>query len=414
MSFFAVLRPQDALEPEPQVLTCHINFWALNNRGPKRFICDVGLHIAAPSGSHSGISSVDLALPFEIVDKGVDDLYEKLLDKEVADLVWGEPVGIDTPVSGDAVLERQDKTPLRLGRISLAKSTVENYPERTAATAHVELGATLAPGESAYFRIRFRVRKPGQTWVVKRSGLSHNGALVDFRISDPRETWHSRLERDLRDRIVELPNLYLFVISGWRLQMRVASPELKYVRVLEGQGWSRYLDRPTTVRRKSKLLVYYWRWPSSHDEAEKARRALVERVEAIEGKARVEEPRDDEASANETPIRPVAPARAFLDLSRDPGLLLFGNLIRFGLVGVGIAAVTAALLGHKFWAGWTLSWNWVGVALSVFGLTTILALVGAIGLLGKIGSTLARWTLTAYRGLEHLFLQTVFRIRDLR
>src|SRR5579863_523767 len=80
MSFFAVLRPEDPETIGPTVATCHVNFWALNNRGPKRFICDVGLHLQASTES---IDSVDLALPFE-VDLKVDDLHEKLLDKEIA------------------------------------------------------------------------------------------------------------------------------------------------------------------------------------------------------------------------------------------------------------------------------------------------------------------------------------------
>src|SRR5947208_15101710 len=93
MSFFAVLRSEGSQADAFHVLTCHVNFWSLGGfRKGSRFFCDVGLLVRA----NDQVRELDLALPFEVEGR-VKDLYDRMLDKEIADLIWGEPVGLSVP-----------------------------------------------------------------------------------------------------------------------------------------------------------------------------------------------------------------------------------------------------------------------------------------------------------------------------
>jgi hypothetical protein len=430
MSFFAVLKGEASDAGVCAVDLCHLNFWAL--RGLTRasqFRFDVGIKLTAITATRE----VGLALPFQVAQ--IADLHQLMLDKKIADLIWGEPVGLDVPPVADPPTVRfQDgRGEIRLRRVSVSKSVITNQRERSGAICSLSLAEPLLPEESGYYRIRFVVTDVGGTWVWKRSGLGVNGALVDFRVSDPRETWNVNLDQDLEARILDLPVLQLFVIAPWSLQMRNVSPELRYARVLEGRGWSAYVGRPTTLRRRSKLVVYYWKWPQRFTSVD---RRLDERFASLESDLRelraalgaksgeappIETDKDLEpevekgagdmtASSNEAPVTLPQPARAFLDLQRDPGLLPAGNFIRIGAVIAVASAVTAALLGHKFWRGWGDDFGWLGDVKAFIGLGTLGGVVLVVSLVG----VLRRWATAAWRvvrrGVEESFIAVVGRL----
>jgi hypothetical protein len=370
-------------------------------------VLDVGIEVTTTND----VDAIDVALPFQIEER-VADLYDRLLDKEIADLIWGEAVTLNIPKVGTASVTFADGTELALGRISETKTLVRNEPERNASICHLQFADVLPSGRRAYYRVRFKVPRPGRTWTWKRSGLGANGALLDFRISDPRETWHSRAERDLRSRIQPIGQAYLFVITSWGLQMRVASPTLRYVRVLEGQGWSSYLDRPTTFWRRARLVVYYWRWPAQEEEFE---REIRERVEALEERTRPEQPPSAEARhRNGEPVASVTqptPARAFLDLSRDPGLLPFGNFVRFGVVAGVVALITTAALGHAFWDHIHIGWGWAPTVAGWIGISSVIALAAFSALVGRVRRWILGQVLVAYRRAFDMWMQLVWRLR---
>jgi hypothetical protein len=114
-------------------------------------------------------------------------------------------------------------------------------------------------GTTAYYRMRLRVNDFGRTWTWRRAFFRRVGALVDLHFCDPRDAalvpHGTRYER----LIVPIGRLNAFVIVLAALRMRKTSPELRYLRLLEGRKWERYLRRATDLRRREKFLVHYWR-----------------------------------------------------------------------------------------------------------------------------------------------------------
>lgn len=160
-----------------------------------------------------------------------------------------------------------------------------------------------------YLRLRFAVANPGQVWIWKRSLLARNGALVDIRVSELRETVTVPDWMAFQDDIVPIKRLNCFVIAPAFLQARAISPQTQYMRLLEGRVWERYLGRPAEWFDRRRLIIYHWQV----------------------------------AKENET-VAPANPFRAFLDLSHEFGHVRFGHHVRSAVVMLLLVGLTVYVI----------------------------------------------------------------------
>src|SRR5579871_396565 len=288
MAYFAVVRDRD--NKAFDVPVCHLNLWVLPSLIGHRFQFDVGIRIRA---NEDGLTSFLLALPFTVAKEGVEDLHDLLLNTETAQLIFGEPV-----VVNGATVSYGTIKDLKIGRIFAQKCTeVSQWSSRSKQCSvwKIDLASVLSRGDEQYVRLRFPVEGLGRRWMRKRAFLANNGAVMDFRVSDIREAQEAMDWASLQDRIVGIEALYAFVITPVSLQLRSASPDLRYMRLLEGDAWERYIRRRTGLIRSRQLLIFYW----------KATDVSVEK-----------------------------PFRGFLDLSREFGVSSWANHLHTGVVAV--------------------------------------------------------------------------------
>jgi hypothetical protein len=187
---------------------------------------------------------------------------------------------------------------LKVGRVLAQKSA--EVPVWSSRTKHcsvwkIDLASVLNRGEEQYVRLRFHIEGLGRRWMRKRSLLADNGAVMDFRVSDIREAQEAMDWAGLQDRIAGIGTLCAFVITPVSLQLRSVSPDLKYVRLLEGDAWEPYIRRRTGIIRSHQLLIFYWK---------------------------------------ATDISVEKPFRGVLDLSREFGVSSWANHFRTGIVAV--------------------------------------------------------------------------------
>jgi hypothetical protein len=288
MAYFAVVKDRD--NKAFDVPICHLNLWVLPSLVGHCFQFDVGIQIRA---NENGLTGFLLALPFTVAKDGMEDLHDLLLSKETAQLIFGEPV----VVKGETISYGMVKD-LKVGRIFAQKSSeipVWSSQAKHCSVWKIDLVSVLNCGEEEYVRLRFHIAGLGRRWMCKRSLLADNGAVMDFRVSDIREAQEAMDWAGLQDRIVGIGTLYAFVITPVSLQLRSVSPDLKYVRLLEGDAWEPYIRRKTGIIRSHQLLIFYW----------KAKDVSIEK-----------------------------PFRGFLDLSREFGVSSWANHFRTGIVAV--------------------------------------------------------------------------------
>lgn len=90
MAFFAVI---GKLESSFEVLQCHINLWCLGGLlGHKNFVCDIGLRLRGNDAAT--LDKIQLALPFGTTEDAAEDLHDRLMHPQTAELVFGNPVTI--------------------------------------------------------------------------------------------------------------------------------------------------------------------------------------------------------------------------------------------------------------------------------------------------------------------------------
>jgi len=106
----------------------------------------------------------------------------------------------------------------------------------------------------------------------------------------------------LESLILPIKELNLFLIAPGSLQFRAVSPPLHYMRLLEGRVWEPYLGRAADFWRTGKLVICEWR--------------------------------------NKDSVSPMAPFRAFVDLSREFGLMPLSNYV-VSLILVALAILFA-------------------------------------------------------------------------
>lgn len=261
MGFFAVVKPlhsADLNDPLPQefaVEKLDVNVWCLP-RFFGRFLifCDIGVRLRADTA----VTALSIGIPFQTTSGALSDLYGPLGSPETAALVFGEPVVGEN----NAALDRDSDFATRQ-RISIEGSRLLRSLSSSAFSLwHVAFDHSQQPGSTHYYRMRFRVKDFGRTWTWRRTYFRRVGALVDLHFCDPRDAalvpQGTRYETEER-LIAPIGQLNAFVIVLASMRMRKTSPELRYLRLLEGRRWERYLGRATDLRRRQKFLVHYWR-----------------------------------------------------------------------------------------------------------------------------------------------------------
>jgi len=102
----------------------------------------------------------------------------------------------------------------------------------------------------------------GHTCVSRRALMRKNGVILDFRFYDVREARSKESIDRYLDKLVEAKRVNFFLLFPWSLQLIGASPEIEYVRLLEGRVWQGYLGR---IGRyfgclgAEKIVTYQWR-----------------------------------------------------------------------------------------------------------------------------------------------------------
>ena len=211
---------------------------------------------------------------------------------------------------------------------------------------NIELSNKVEADEEVYVRIRFEVDNKGRTWIWKRWLLGAYGAIVDMRVSEVREAVGVPQWDGLKDRIVPIDTLNLFVIAPSTLQVAAINPTPRYIRMLEGKAWVPYIGRAPDLFRTGKLIVYYWRHRSEDQDGRK--------------------------------ITPESPFRVFMDLNRASVL---GNPIVAGTLAF-VAVFFGSLLAinaKDIFASTELIWAAIatGITLaSVVGIGLVLSIFG--------------------------------------
>jgi hypothetical protein len=237
-------------------------------------------------------SSFSVALPFGTGDKAISDLRETILDHSSGQLIFASPVRID----GDVI--DYGRGPVRLGRVILAETKRDQSRSgRDHSLWTVRFAPALGNGDRMYLRFRCAVANPGQAWIWKRSLFAKDGALIDIRVSELRETVTVPDWMAFQDDIIPINKLNCFVIAPAFLQARAMSPQPQYIRLLEGRVWERYLGRPAEWFSRRRLIIYHWR-----------------------------------VAKEDQTVSPTNPFRAFLDLSREFGHVRFGHHVRSAVV----------------------------------------------------------------------------------
>lgn len=278
MAFFAVLRDEE--QPlQFTVKACHINLWSLAALwGRRRLLLDVGLRLLAHGDP---IDRLSIALPF--ATSAITDISAAVLERRTASLIFDEDVTFPEP--NVIHLHQED---LEVRGIQESRSEPDKgRASRDFSLWSIRLDGNIEPHKEAYIRVRFTVEGHRSTWQWRRFMLAKYGALIDFRVADIRGSITVKDGTALLPRVVPLERLAFFVILPRWLRERATNPLPSYVRLLESPVWMPYLNRRPEFRKRSKMVVYYWR--------------------------------------GERTINPTRPFRIFLDLGREPGYTPLGS-----------------------------------------------------------------------------------------
>jgi hypothetical protein len=220
----------------------------------------MGLLIEAAAGYP--VNKVAIVLPFSVYADETRDLFEVLQIRDVAVLVFGEPVAICQPATAEPTLSIKtgpNKIDYPLKKLQLHNASFEEIRHQAIATlCEIPLDVPIQGGSTGYVRLRFRVRKRGRTWQWRRNVFGVRRALVDIRVNDVRESVRQQKLSDVERRVAAMKALHVFVTADWQFQMRVASPYQPRIRILEGRVWERYLNRAPDFFRRGKLVIYHW------------------------------------------------------------------------------------------------------------------------------------------------------------
>ncbi len=277
----------------------------------RAFFVDIGIALTT---KEEPLTKFQIALPFGTRAGRVKDLKRQLLNPDVASLVFGEVITVT-----DRTLSYKDANRAPVVLTGMFKGTKDDdLSGKRFSYWEIELESELTPGKDAYIRLRFEVFNLGEIWTWKPLGI---GAIADIRFGDIREAVQVAKWQPLPARMIPVKDLYVSVIATSSFSKRIASPELKYARLLEGSVWEPYLLRRTTLTGSERLVVHYWRRENGAD-AEK-------------------------------------PGRFFLDVSRDNQPLSAEMIAAYGAVGFVATFVALAVSGSSVGAQSELNLVWL-------------------------------------------------------
>jgi hypothetical protein len=272
VGFFAVLA-EEGDQPKFEVKKLDINVWCLQGLfGRTTILCDVGIRVR-PEAS---LARLAVGIPFGTTSESLFDLTSTLRDSaSTTSLVFGRPCtperrGNRTIVSDDGVSE------MAMASIERAKTERdEGRSNGNFSLWHLAVAGGLPTDIDSYVRVRFAVDSLGRAWTWRRSMLVRRNATVDLRVCDLRETQTVPDGNDYEQRLVPIEQLNCFVIVPSSFRPSRSSPATRYVRLLEGRLWERYLHRATDLRRSGKLGITYWR-PDGPIKADNEFRAFMD------------------------------------------------------------------------------------------------------------------------------------------
>lgn len=276
------------------VKACHVNVWVLPAFWVNpELLYDLGVAIEVSEDATE--EKIEIYLPFDCTD--CKDLRPRFND-DISSLIFGE----EAAKKGDLITltdsgKRYTLLDLR-SRVSKVSgiTTTRNFSVWEIKLPHLEVGNLY------YFRLRFESDDLGRVSQRKASGYLTNGNLFDLRFLDERD-WIKAPKRPLRDFMMDMEKLQVFVITSAAFQNRATSPNLRYIRSLEGESqWYEYLGRNPSRGDRRKFLISYWKLGQWSD--------------------------------GDKPVSWREPARIFMDQSRDFGYLPWQNYFRVWLLSV--------------------------------------------------------------------------------
>lgn len=250
MTLLAVFDSKDAPSAF-SVTQLHMNLWSLAAFGGKRrsFVLDVGVMIEA---GDADVSNLSLGIPFRADE--IECLHSKLSESATASLIFNT-----TATANDAEIVLEEQT-LPIHQVSrVGSSRQRDYSSNYFTLWDIELTRPVRAGKVGYFRVRFPVTNVGRAWQWQKQRLFRSGATLDIRVSDGRSAASVPDGKHLIERAVPVDRIAAFVMVPAWMHARTISPSPHYIRLLEGNLWTRYLDRSPEWRSRSRLIVYYWK-----------------------------------------------------------------------------------------------------------------------------------------------------------
>jgi hypothetical protein len=256
MGFLGVMQdPHGAAFCVPEL---NVNLWLLPGLLGRRVVyLDIGIHLQAPS--EAALTSFVLLLPGGTDDKP-EDLADRLIDLKVARLIFDEQVDIDFKEGKLCFTEGKNVEVLPISTTETTKD--EHKSDSNFSYWHIQLARPVR--ETAYVRLRFRIRTRGRMLLIRGFGMFASRILVDIRVSDLRESVTVPDEGIYQRSLIPIEKLTCHIVLPTRFRAPVvgASTLLLPPRILEGTVWEGYLGRATYLLRQGKLTVYPWH----HDE----------------------------------------------------------------------------------------------------------------------------------------------------
>jgi hypothetical protein len=258
VSYFAVL--SRGLPSRPTVKECHLNFWVIPTGIFQLFrekhLFDVGLILEFENNA----DRIRVSLPFD-ADENVIDLKSKILDSELASLIFGKPVQVNGATISYA--EVGTGQPLSLNVLQIdARNTREDESSKKVknfSTWEIRFDGQAQPGQKYYLRFRFKPKRAEPYWFSKGFGFRKRGRITDIRVSDVRESIALGLGVAEKDHLVDLERVFVFVACDVNFTPLHASPMVHYTRVLEPKVWSAYLEDGFAPSGVSRLAIHQWR-----------------------------------------------------------------------------------------------------------------------------------------------------------
>lgn len=251
MTYFSLLDPQSPdIDGDYRVEQCHINIWSLPGLlGHRPMVFDVGVVLESATPL---VQAIEMVVPVRVVR--LIDLSQEVADNSNGRLIFGRHF---QGAQGSLI------TLSGLGAVPVVgvSEQLDVTVDRELTVVRVVLGAGMPSSGPAYVRMRLVADNAYPMWRWRWVLGRRNGALIDFRVHDPREGgYEQRAHPDLRDRDKEIPKLDAFFMLPERFQISGQNPALEYTRTLEGDRWKRYLHRsPYGLLRNEPILVHRWK-----------------------------------------------------------------------------------------------------------------------------------------------------------